>query len=253
MPRAPRTKSESGIYHIIMRGINHQNLFEDDEDIDKFLQTLQRYRKICEYQLFAYCLMGNHIHLLLRENKEPLETVMRRICGSYVLWYNKKYFRNGYLFQDRFKSEPVEDDSYFLTVLRYIIQNPVKAGIAKKVENYLWTNYTDYILGSNQSDTEFALDIFNSDKDKAVMGFIEYMHIENDDECLEIREIRQMADNDASKLIKDHCKVGHGMDLQKLDMKIRNAYLKELKEEYGLSIRQLERLTGISRGIIQRA
>ena len=132
VPRAARIKSKSGIYHIIMRGINRQTLFNDEEDFAKFIQTLQRYREICEYNLYAYCLMGNHLHLLLKEGKDPLETVMRRICGSYVLWYNKKYDRVGYLFQDRFKSEPVEDEAYFLTVLRYIFQNPLKAGVELK-------------------------------------------------------------------------------------------------------------------------
>jgi len=120
VPRAARIKSENGIYHIIMRGINRQVLFETDQDCTRFIETLQRYKEICKYKLYAYCLMSNHVHLLIRECEEPLETVMRRICGSYVLWYNKKYDRIGYLFQDRFKSEPVADDIYFLTVLRYI-------------------------------------------------------------------------------------------------------------------------------------
>ena len=158
MPRAPRIKSKTGIYHIVMRGINHQTLFEDEEDRNRFIQTLQRYREICEYKLYAYCLMDNHLHLLLMEGKEPLETVMRRIGGSYVLRYNRKYGRVGHLFQDRFKSEPVEDDVYFLTVLRYIFQNTVKAGIVSKNEYYLWTNYIDYIERSNRTDTNFSLE-----------------------------------------------------------------------------------------------
>jgi len=133
VPRAARIKSESRIYHIIMRGINRQILFEDEEDCTKFIQTLQRYKEISEYKLYAYCLMGNHLHLLLREGKEPLETVMRRICGSYVFWYNKKYDRIGYFFQDRFKSEPVDDEVYFLVELRYIFQNPLRAGITNKI------------------------------------------------------------------------------------------------------------------------
>ena len=251
MPRAPRIKSKTGIYHIVMRGINHQTLFEDEEDRDRFIQTLQRYREICEYKLYAYCLMDNHLHLLLMEGKEPLETVMRRIGGSYVLRYNRKYGRVGHLFQDRFKSEPVEDDVYFLTVLRYIFQNPVKAGIVSKIEYYLWTNYIDYIERSNRTDTNFTLDIFDTDRDKAVRMFIEYINKENDDKCLEIKEGRPVTDGDARKIIKDLCKVDHTIDLQKFDLHKRNSYLKALKE-YGLSIRQIERLTGISRGIIQR-
>lgn len=235
-----------------MRGINRQTLFEDEEDCVKFIQTLQRYREICEYKLYAYCLMDNHLHLLLQEGKEPLEIVMRRICGSYVLWYNKKYDRVGYLFQDRFKSEPVEDDVYFFTVLRYIFQNPLKAGIVTKIQNYIWTNYIDYIEGSNETDTDFALDIFNTDREKAVRCFIEYINKENDDECLDIPEKQRLTDDDAKKIIKDHCKVDHAIDLQKFHINKRNSYIKSLKEGYGLSIRQIERLTGIGRGIIQR-
>ena len=90
MPRVPRSRSKSGIYHIIMRGINRQSIFEDEEDCVRFIETLQKYKEICEYKLYAYCLMGNHLHLLLMEGKEPLEQVMRRICGSYVFWYNRK-------------------------------------------------------------------------------------------------------------------------------------------------------------------
>ena len=252
MPRVARIKSKSGIYHIIMRGINRQTLFEDEEDYGKFILTLQRYREVCEYRLYAYCLMDNHLHLLLEEGKEPLETVMRRICGSYVLWYNKKYDRVGYLFQGRFKSEPIEDDVYFLTVLRYIFQNPCRASIVTEIKDYIWTNYNDYIEGRNKTDIQFALDIFNTDREKAVRSFIGYINKENDNECLDMPEKRRLTDADARKTIKDHCKIDHAIDIQKFDVHRRNLYIKELREKYGLSIRQIERLTGINRGIIQR-
>lgn len=253
MPRIARLKSGSGIYHIINRGINRQTIFEDDEDRIKFIQTFERYKEICEYKLFAYCLMDNHVHLLLMEGKESLETIMRKICASYVLWYNKKYARIGYLFQDRFKSEPVENDGYFLTVLRYIFQNPLKAGIVNKIENYKWSNYNNYIKGvSNNTDSDFVFDIFNKDRTKAVRNFIEHINKENDDKCLDISEKTLISDDDARKIIKTQCNMDHAIDIQKLDADKRNLCIKELKERYGLSIRQIERLTGISRGIIQR-
>jgi REP element-mobilizing transposase RayT len=72
-----------------MRGINRQTIFEDEQDYKKFIGTLEKYKEICKYELYAYCLMGNHIHILLKEGLEPLEQVMRRICGSYVFWYIK--------------------------------------------------------------------------------------------------------------------------------------------------------------------
>ncbi|MCT4563423.1 MAG: transposase, partial [Maledivibacter sp.] len=80
MPRKARRKSESGIY-IMMRGINCQSIFEDEEDCMKFIQTIKKYKEKSGYQVYAYCLMGNHVHVLLKIGKEPLEQVMRRICG----------------------------------------------------------------------------------------------------------------------------------------------------------------------------
>lgn len=165
----------------------------------------------------------------------------------------KKYDRVGYLFQDRFKSEPVEDDAYFLTVLRYIFQNPVKAGMVTKIEDYIWTNYIDYIGEDNKTDTDFVLDLFNTNREKAVSSFIEYVNKANDDKCPDMLEKRKLTDEDAKKIIEDHCQLDHALDLQKVDLNKRNLYLKDLKEGYGLSIRQIERLTGIGRGIIQRA
>ena len=113
----------------MLRGINQQQIFEDEEDNLRFLETLFKYKQQCGYEIYAYCLMGNHVHILLKEGKEDLTLVLKRIAGSYVYWYNWKYHRSGHLFQDRFKSEPVENDIYFLTVIRYIHQNPVKAGV----------------------------------------------------------------------------------------------------------------------------
>ena len=141
MPRQPREKSESGIYHIMLRGINQQVIFEDYEDYSKFIETIETYKAVSEYKVFAYCLMSNHIHILLKVEKEGLDLIMKRIAGSYVYWYNWKYYRKGHLFQDRFKSEPVEDDEYFLTVLRYIHQNPIKAGITKTIDDYKFSSY----------------------------------------------------------------------------------------------------------------
>ncbi len=252
MPRVARIKSNSGIYHIIMRGINRQTLFEDEEDCIKFIQTMLRYKEMCEYKIYAYCLMDNHLHLLLKEGKEPLETVMRRICGSYVFWYNRKYGREGYLFQDRYKSEPVEDNIYFLTVIRYIFRNPIKAGIVTNIQNYKWTNYIDYIDGTYRTEIDFVLNLFDTERENSKRRFIEHINKDYDDKCLDIQEKQRLTDHEARKIIKTHCKIDHAIDIQKFDIVKRNLYIKELKERYGLSIRQVERLTGISRGVIQR-
>ncbi|MGI5879834.1 MAG: transposase [Syntrophomonadaceae bacterium] len=141
MPRTARKKSETGIYNIIIRGINRQNIFEDDEDRIRFLETLDRYKEETGCELYAYCLMSNHVHLLVKENDDGLSSFMKRVNGSYAYWYNWKYDHVGHLFQDRFKSEPVDDDTYFLTVIRYIHRNPLTAGMTDGLE-YAWSSYT---------------------------------------------------------------------------------------------------------------
>ena len=120
MPRHERKKSSSGIYHVMLRGINRQNIFEDNEDRQRFIDTVGYYKSISGYNLYGYCLMDNHVHLLVRETGESLPMGIKRISSSFVYWYNNKYDRCGHLFQERYKSEVVEDERYFLAVLRYI-------------------------------------------------------------------------------------------------------------------------------------
>jgi putative transposase len=252
VPRTGRKQSESGIYHIVLRGSNRQTIFEDEEDAIEFLDTLQRYMDISGYKLYAYCLMGNHVHLLLKEEQEELGIIMRRIGASYVYWYNLKYQRCGHLFQDRYKSEPVEDDRFFLTFLRYINKNPLKAGIVNDIADYKWSSYPEYMGSSKMVETDFALQLFNDDKKKAIASFAEFHEITSDDTCLDMNERRRILDEEAISIIKKTCNLNQCSDVQRLERDKRNRYLRALKEK-GLSTRQLARLTGISRSIILKA
>ena len=245
MPRQARRKSESGIYHIMLRGINQQQIFEDEEDSFRFLETLSKYKEQCGYEIYAYCLMGNHVHILLKEGKENLTLVLKRIAGSFVYWYNWKYRRSGHLFQDRFKSEPVDDDAYFLTVLRYIHQNPIKAGLSKSVDGYKFSSYNEYINKSNLVNVDFCLGIINKEQ------FIEFNNEFNDDICLDIRDNDfRLTDDEALKIIWKICKCKSASDFQKFDKVKRNYYIEKLYKQ-GLSIRQISRLTGLSRKIVE--
>lgn len=252
LPRKARQKSESGIYHIIMRGINRQIIFHEDEDCHIFLQTLKFYKEPCGYNLYAYCLMSNHIHLLLKVGSEPLEQIMRRICGKFVYWYNNKYDRAGYLFQDRFKSEPVEDDAYFLTVLRYIHQNPLKAGLVKDLKQYPWSSFNAYIDQGRLVDTDFALSMFSGNKNTALKSFINFNEQITDDSCLDIEKKQTLSDKDAMAIIKRTCKITSPDQWQTIDRNTRDRYLVKLKQE-GLSVRQISRVTGLNRGVVLKA
>ena len=243
MARNVRQNSSTGIYHVILRGINRQQIFYDEEDYDYFIRLMDRFQEISHYEIYAYCLMGNHIHLLIRIHEEPLSLIFKRIGAAFVYWYNLIYNRVGHLFQDRFKSEPVEDDRYFLTVLRYILRNPVKAGICVAPQEYPYSNAKDFFRGKEE-DLPCPL----SGKELA-----EFISQDQDDICMDISEsVRHgVTESVAMELIKeefgDTAPVISAENRDIIERSIQNL------SEKGLSIRQMSRLTGISKSIIERA
>ena len=246
MPRQARRKSESGIYHIMLRGINRQVIFEDEEDSFKFLETLKNYKAISGYKVFAYCLMSNHVHLLLKVEKEDIDLIVKRIASSYVYWYNWKYKRKGHLFQDRFKSEPVEDNSYFLAVIRYIHQNPIKAGLSKKIDGYKFSSYNEYIKTTVMVDTDFCFAMVDREQ------FIDFNAEYAEDICLEMEEDNfRLTDDEAKEIIQKISKCRTITEFQKLSIDKRDKYLKALRNQ-GLSIRQISRLTGVGFNIVRK-
>jgi REP element-mobilizing transposase RayT len=250
MPRSAREKSSTGIYHVMLRGINRQRIFEDNEDYEKLLQTISYYKEKCGYEVYGFCIMSNHIHLLIKEGKEDLGLVFRRIGASYVYWYNWKYKRTGHLFQDRYKSEAVENEVYFLTVLRYIHQNPLKAGIENDITKYPWSSYNEYIGRKEICNTIFAMNLFSTDEKKAVALFESFSAKENNDKCLEYEEKVRFNDLEASDIIKKAADARDLNEIHSLEKDKRNMVIKQFKD-IGLSIRQIERLTGVSFGVIR--
>ena len=247
MPREARQESESGYYHVILRGIGKQILFEESADFVRFLGTLQRYRREMGFGLTAYCLMENHVHLLIEDRKRQLSLIMKRTAGSYAYYYNHKYERTGHLFQDRYKSEAVEDDAQLLCVIRYIHRNPEKAGISKAQE-YEWSSCAAYLGSAQNIDNQVALELFGGRE-----GFTRFM-AEEAEEAVQLEPETKpiIGDLVAKEIIRKELGKESGTWLQQSSKQERDQYLHRLKA-HGLSIRQLERLTGINRGVIQRA
>ena len=133
-----------------------KNIFNRVINYRHFVKCGRKWVKQCkekyDFDIYAYCLMSNHIHLLIKEEKEPIEQIMKRIATRFVYWYNVKYQRVGHLFQDRFKSEPVENDAYFMTVIRYIHQNPLKAGLCKDISAYKYSSYNYHFVNKYPSN-----------------------------------------------------------------------------------------------------
>lgn len=246
MPRLARIKSETDIYHVMMRGIDKQKIFIDDEDNERFIFTLGRYRQKSGYELYAYCLMGNHVHLLIKEGLEPLSTSMKRIGTSYVSWYNWQYDRKGHLFQDRYKSEPVEDDSYFLTVLRYIHQNPLKVGLVDSIESYRWSSYKEYVTDARIVSVDYVLSMFAGDKEKSLERFKDFNMVATSDKCLEYSgEKKTISDKKIKQLVLNKYSINLALlKSEELDLQLK--IVKYLKDLDGTSLRQLSRLTGFT-------
>lgn len=246
MPRQQRRKSESGIYHVMLRGINQLQIFQDKEDNLKFLQIVKECKAISEFKLFAYCLMENHVHLLIKEGKEPIELIFKRIGNRFVYWYNTKYKRLGHLFQDRYRSEPVETDEFFLTVLRYIHQNPVKAGIVKSCGKYRYSSYNEYVKESKIIDDELVKEMLTKEE------FVKYHEKKETASCLEIKEIKpRLTDEESKRIIKEISGCENIEQFQRLTSDKQNEFIAKFRNK-NISIRQISRLTGATIGIIRK-
>lgn len=245
MSRGARVTGNSGYYHIVSRGIGKQILFEDEEDYTRFLETLRRYKEEEKFEILSYCLMENHVHLLLHV-ESGLDRIMKRIAVSYAYYYNNKYERTGHLFQDRYKSEPIEDDRYLLAVIRYIHNNPPKAGICSR-EEYPWSSWHEYMGEAALISKELVFGLTGG-ADK----FASFSATNEEVECLEISERKHLSDSAAKEIIQNVLQVESGTQLQAMSRERRDASLRQLKEN-GLSVRQIERLTGINRGIVLKA
>lgn len=205
----------------------------------------------CTY--YAYCLMSNHFHLLIREREESVGETVKRIASSYVYYFNRKYKRDGHLFKERFKSEPVNDMAYFTTLLRYIHQNPVKAGIVEHVKDYEYSSWGEY-----DGTVEPVFQICHT---QAVLNRIPFTELEawineplaDDVHCLDIEDSsrNRPSDDQVWRMIIEKSGVTNASAFQQLTDEVKRGVLKELKEQ-GASHRQLERLTGVGRGLIQK-
>ena len=243
MSRKPRNAGE--YLHIIARGIGKQILFEDQSDNERYLSNLKKFSESEGITILAYCLMENHVHLLIRDAQGSVSSFMKKMGISYALYYNKKYDRTGHLFQDRYKSENIINDAHLLSAFRYILNNPVKAGLCGAAE-YRWSSYNEYGKKDGLTDTGM---LFNMIGDKE--SFAQFMMEKDGTEHIEA-DIPKKDDTWALQTIRETLNINSGTQIQQFERTQRDEALALLKSR-GLTVRQLERLTGINRGAIQKA
>ena len=245
MPRQARALSESGYYHVVNRGIGKQVLFEVGDDCQRFLDTLKRYKEEEHFELICYCLMENHFHLLVYA-QSGLDRIMKRICSSYAYYYNEKYGRIGHLFQERYRSEAIKDDKQLLATVRYIHNNPQKAGICRR-EEYTWSSWREYVDRAAMVIPDLVLNIVGGKE-----AFLTFSESADEGRFLDDDRKERISDTQGQEMIRTVLKLKSGTQIQMMGKEERDAALRLLKEE-GLSVRQIERLTGINRGVVLKA
>ncbi|MCM8712092.1 transposase, partial [Clostridium sp. SYSU_GA19001] len=177
MPRIARQKQEGAIYHVMARSISEVELFKTDADKKKYMFLIKEYQKIYNFKIYAYCLMDNHIHLIVDCNGADISKIMHCINFKYARYYNTIHKRHGHLFQDRFKSKIVKDDRYLVALSAYIHNNPLDIiGYENNPENYYYSSLGIYLeLRKDEFDIidkQFILNLFGKDKIKSKERYV---------------------------------------------------------------------------------
>jgi REP element-mobilizing transposase RayT len=165
MPRQARIDAPGALHHVVVRGIERRGIFKDDKDREDFLERLSGLLQETATPCYAWSLMTNHVHLLLRTGTAPIATIMRRLLTGYAVRFNRRHGRYGHLFQNRYKSILCEEEGYLGQLVAYIHLNPVRAGIVASVASLKTFPYTGHsaLMGKrvrSWQDTEYVLALF---------------------------------------------------------------------------------------------
>ncbi len=254
MPRSCREnqKSYTGVYHVILRGINQQEIFYDNTDRRKFLKCIKETKEKYYYDLYAYVLMHNHVHLVIMDKEDKLSKVIQSLAISYALYFNKKYNRIGHVFYNRFKSKYVENLPYLLNIIRYIHFNPEKSGICQ-YSKYYWSSYHEYSQFSRLIETEKVLKMAEMSKRNFEIFHIEYGKVkgyEKDD--FEFENVK-LSDEQAIKKIKQLLNIENIVSIQNEKVDKRDKLIAQIARLEGIERKQLARILGMNERTIYRA
>lgn len=262
MPRQPRRKSHSKVYHCMIRGINKQDIFFEEKDYLEFQNIIKKTKENFLYQLYSYVLMPNHIHLEIKDESQKLSQIIHSMATSYAIYFNKKYQRVGHVFENRFQSKNVENSYYILNLVRYIHQNPIKAGIAK-MEEYKWSSYSEYFEKTKVKednklvDTERILEMFSTEKGQGIKEFFEFntksIKFQDSAEFLEYEMRNRLTDEEVIYFIKEELKIYNIQEIQNYNIEYRNEIIRRIKEIKGVTQKQIARVLGVTVRIVQKA
>lgn len=258
MGRKPREKSLTGIYHVMLRGINKQDIFFERDDFVTMQRVINEARremegnrvigyKACTF--YAYCILHNHCHLLIREGSLDVSSAVKKIAERYANFYNRKYDRVGHLFQGRYASEPVSDINYFHTLLRYIHRNPVKAMEAKMPGDYEYSSWREYMPNVNVDipicDVSAVLRSFDLEE------LTDFVCQDVDDECMDMDGIGVMNEEDAWHILAEISKAESPEEFRILSPEWQLSCVEQAIQR-GISVRQASRFSSLTFYMIRK-
>ena len=253
MPRVARKISNTKVYHIILRGNDRQDIFYDEQDYKKFLKIMKLTKEKYQYEIYVYCFMANHVHLVFYDKNNQISKIIQSIAISYSSYFSKKYRKEGHLFQNRFLSKNIETKEYLYRLCRYIHQNPLKAGIST-VKRYKWSSYREYIYDEKMISRELILSMFGQTKKEAIENFIIFHSYEekNINEEVEYEIIDKLTDEQVKRKIQKILSIEDVWEIRTYNKKVRDEKIYQLKNIKGTSKAQLSRILGINRKVIER-
>ena len=262
MTKHSREYSHTDVYHIIIKGIDSQDIFYDDKDRIIFLKHLLETKLKFFYRIYAYCLMSNHVHLVLSVEDNLLSKSIQSLTIKYAHYFNKKYKRSGPFVQNRFNSKVVENRNYFLEVCRYVHRNPENAGF-EKTQNYKWSSYKTYISKAESKivDKKTLMYYFNHNID----DFIKYTSFQEISLTTEYNEwinfaefelMDKLSDSDVIKIVMKHFGISDSSDIpcffrQKNEHEFKEL-ISSLKQIKGTNKTQIARIIRVSRRQIEK-
>ncbi len=180
MPRKSRIDAPGAIHHVIIRGIGRSHIFRDSQDYENFILRLARLLNETSTSCYAWALMKNHAHLLLRSGSSPLTSFMRRLLTGYAQQFNRRHNRSGHLFQNRYKSFLCEEDPYLLELVRYIHLNPIRAGAVRDMvllEKFRWCGHGVLMgkINRDWQDSSFVLSLFHEKQSSAKRSYYSFV------------------------------------------------------------------------------
>lgn len=205
MSRIARACSDTNCFHVMVQGIAKEYIFDTDEMKNTYLYNLNQYKADDEIKIIAYCIMGNHCHLLIyAPNVERLGHFMRRVNTRYAQYYNFKSERVGYVFRDRFKSQAIYDTKYVGNCLCYIHNNPINAGIVHNAEDYAYSSYRCYMYHNGVIDFDAASELFDVDPSN-ILAIARECGVDSDcPEWIEVKENAKTVEDRAYEILSEY-------------------------------------------------